>query len=428
MVSNQIGHITNIAVLLIGFIIITIVAIPWANAAETPYLIYTYENDIGNTITDDSRNGHNGMGTKIIKSQVGDSYQYYFDGSTSYIDAMFSPSTSDGDLTIIAWVNASNASMGTEEIAGSYYFKNISNTRGFALALYKDKVYAFIGDSAMHRQELRCPFPSNVMTQVAMTHSNSTGEFNLYINGKLVNTTKINGYNGRSNTNFTIGRYGLSDSYPFQGHIGYVEYSKMVYTAQDIRNNYNQYKSDYIGKQGNTHTGGVAFSFDDQYLKNWTSSEVKDIFNTHDFKGTFYINYPSKITAEDKTLLLQLYNDGHEIGGHGENHEDALVYIAANGETAYINNEISPMMHNVYDLGIPMPKDFSYPHSSRNIATDTLLLNDQFTTVRTDASYVGPIQLYQWDNSRVFYALDVDTNLVNNYSALKQLCYLFLCS
>lgn len=106
-------------------------------------------------------------------------------------------------------------------------------------------------------------------------------------------------------------------------------------------------------------TGAVTFRFDDGWLSAYNNALPK--LNEAGFKGVFYIvsqrfledGYSGFINHEQ---LLEIYDQGHEIGAHTRTHPHLTDLSAVEQE-----NEIRGSREDLLALGIPEVNSFSYP-------------------------------------------------------------------
>ncbi len=64
----------------------------------------------------------------------------------------------------------------------------------------------------------------------------------------------------------------------------------------------------------NCHAGAASVSMDDSY------PSCREILNNNGFKGTYYLSRTSYFTQSTWALWNDMYKEGHEIGGHTQNH------------------------------------------------------------------------------------------------------------
>lgn len=172
-------------------------------------------------------------------------------------------------------------------------------------------------------------------------------------------------------------------------------------------------KSARLAKQA-----GVALSFDDRFIEEWY--RLRPLFKKYNARATFYITQFDSLTTQEKLLLKELAEDGHEIACHGAIHTNAIQFVEARGEADYINNEVKPALQAMAKEGYK-PSSFAYPGGARNKETDQILLR-HFTTLRDvtkiERKIMGiplrrPMALmiesfYQYEQDPLFYALSID--------------------
>jgi peptidoglycan-N-acetylglucosamine deacetylase len=117
--------------------------------------------------------------------------------------------------------------------------------------------------------------------------------------------------------------------------------------------------------------GGIAISFDDRFIKEWTA--LRPIFQKYNAKFTFYITQPDSLTQQEVQLLHELRKDGHEIGCHGAMHVRSMNYIWENSLQQYMENEIFKALRTMKKHGF-VPKTFAHPGGSQTWYSDRELL------------------------------------------------------
>lgn len=165
---------------------------------------------------------------------------------------------------------------------------------------------------------------------------------------------------------------------------------------------------------------GIALSFDDHFLREWV--ELIPLFRQYNAKVTFFINCPDSLSAEDRTFLKQLQNEGHEIGYHGTIHGVSTQMIQDLGVAGYLNTEIRPGLSYLNKAGF-YPTSYAHPGGNHNARVDSVLLASGFQILRdvalAERSYKGfrlyhlppkylPQIYYDFDRERVVDALLID--------------------
>lgn len=151
---------------------------------------------------------------------------------------------------------------------------------------------------------------------------------------------------------------------------------------------------------------GVILSFDDDYVDEWYT--VNSILEPYNWKATFFVSKFNQLSSDKILKLKELKNYGHEIGGHGLNHLNAVSFISANGTDAYLNQEINPMINAMNENNLSL-NSFAYPFGSRNTTTDAILLN-KFQILRGTTYGVSAPELKNcyYNNSNIVYGLGLD--------------------
>jgi peptidoglycan/xylan/chitin deacetylase (PgdA/CDA1 family) len=151
---------------------------------------------------------------------------------------------------------------------------------------------------------------------------------------------------------------------------------------------------------------GLILTFDDDYVDTWYNAEKE--LRPYNWKATFFICKYSAFTKDQKEKLHYLQKMGHDIAGHGYNHENAVKYVAQHGLDAYVKNEILPLKEAMQKDGFDI-KSFAYPDGARNSALDKRLLN-YFDFIRgtTYGELYPKSQYCYYEDNRVIYGLGID--------------------
>lgn len=158
----------------------------------------------------------------------------------------------------------------------------------------------------------------------------------------------------------------------------------------------------------NNYAPGVVISFDDDYVDNWV--EVHNLLKAYDWKATFFVTRFNQLSNDKIDKIKDLKNYGHEIGGHGLNHLNATTFIANNGVTEYLNQEIYPMINLMDNNSLPTTS-FAYPNGARNTSIDNILFND-FEILRgtTYGNSNPPTQNCYYNGNRIVFGLGIDNS------------------
>ena len=82
-------------------------------------------------------------------------------------------------------------------------------------------------------------------------------------------------------------------------------------------------------KPKNLPPAGIALSFDDRYIEEWT--RLRPLLKKYNAHVTFYVTQFDSLTPKEVALLHQLQRDGHEIGAHGAAHIRVLDWMRGGG-------------------------------------------------------------------------------------------------
>lgn len=115
----------------------------------------------------------------------------------------------------------------------------------------------------------------------------------------------------------------------------------------------------------------IAIAFDDSNVESWASMQpMLEMYGAH---VTFFVSRYDTFTPENKALLHQLADAGHDIEVHTVNHLNAVDYAAAHGVAAYIDDEVLPSIAALAADGYA-PTSFSFPFGASNDALDAAVL------------------------------------------------------
>lgn len=151
---------------------------------------------------------------------------------------------------------------------------------------------------------------------------------------------------------------------------------------------------------------GIVLTFDDDYVDTWYNAEKE--LRPYNWKATFFVCKYSAFTAEQKEKLHYLQDKGHDIAGHGYNHENAVKYVAKYGLDTYIKNEIIPLKEIMSKDGFNI-KSFAYPDGARDSKIDKRVLK-YFDFIRgtTYGELIPAGQYCYYEDKRVIYGLGID--------------------
>jgi len=110
----------------------------------------------------------------------------------------------------------------------------------------------------------------------------------------------------------------------------------------------------------------VTFSFDDGTPDHYEMSQILDSYG---MKGTFHIN-SGRIDANtrlSKTSIQDMFNRGHEIGGHTINHANLRE-----SSTSKRRTEVCDDFDNLENIGMEV-SSFAYPYSATFSGSEDLL-------------------------------------------------------
>jgi peptidoglycan/xylan/chitin deacetylase (PgdA/CDA1 family) len=119
----------------------------------------------------------------------------------------------------------------------------------------------------------------------------------------------------------------------------------------------------------------VTFSFDDGTLDH---NEMSKIMDSYGMKGTFHINSGriDSSTRLSKNSIQDMYNRGHEIGGHTVNHANLRQ-----SSTSKRRKEVCDDFNTLENIGTDV-SSFAYPYSSTFSGSENLLKSCGYTNGR----------------------------------------------
>jgi peptidoglycan/xylan/chitin deacetylase (PgdA/CDA1 family) len=162
-------------------------------------------------------------------------------------------------------------------------------------------------------------------------------------------------------------------------------------------------------KEDEKRTGGVIFTFDDNYIDSWVTH--RDLFIKYNIKATFFISKPYLLDSVKVADLKLLNSDGHEIGSHGMYHLDATEYTELIDH--YIDYEVLPALNLLNSYGFQI-KSFAYPYGQSSDGIDSAM-SDHFSFLRkatlnyNDTTIDKYNEIYASANSHnIIYSMGID--------------------
>jgi hypothetical protein len=140
---------------------------------------------------------------------------------------------------------------------------------------------------------------------------------------------------------------------------------------------------------------GVCLSFDDRMISEWHGMRM--LLKKYDARVTFFVTKFDSLSANEKSLLVELEDDCHEIGSHGALHVLAESYIKSFGYRQYLEQEVDASLRVMREEGFD-PTAFAYPYGSKFWFTDQLILQ-RFKIVRGVAAVNPQIELSKMDDA-----------------------------
>lgn len=125
---------------------------------------------------------------------------------------------------------------------------------------------------------------------------------------------------------------------------------------------------------------GIALSFDDRYVKEWT--QLRPLLQKYNAKVTFYVTQFDSLSPQEIAQLRDLEKDGHEIAAHGAAHVRVLDFWRGSGSLDdFFKYEIEAELHSMRKAGFN-PVTFAHVGGQQTWWTDRRLLRDYFTLLR----------------------------------------------
>jgi len=179
-------------------------------------------------------------------------------------------------------------------------------------------------------------------------------------------------------------------------------------------------KTDITTSDGNTR-GGVALTFDDNYIDNWYPN--LDLFDSLGVKATFYISNYNKLSDAQKTKLKAIRVHGHEIAFHSTNHVDFLKCVDSTSVDRLVKEEIIHGLRLMNNNGF-YPTTFAYPYGRHNDRLDKLLLK-YFKSVRAlNGTKNLSRSLAPLKDNKLLFGLGIDESSNRSLNKIEGLLYL----
>lgn len=150
--------------------------------------------------------------------------------------------------------------------------------------------------------------------------------------------------------------------------------------------------------------GGIIFSFDDNYIKEWY--DFKEVFKKYDIKATLFIAHPHLLDTEDYKKLKLLEKEGHEIACHGYHHLNSMDYI--DSFDVYVEKEIKPSLAFLQEHGFQV-YSFAYPFGKSTDYMDSILLT-YFSFLRKATYNINDTSIDAYD---CIYVSDYKSSISN---------------
>ena len=118
--------------------------------------------------------------------------------------------------------------------------------------------------------------------------------------------------------------------------------------------------------------GAVVITFDDHYVDKWLMADT--VLHKYNWRATFNLTLFNNLSEEKIQGLQYLESRGHEIAGHGLNHENAIEYVKAHGLDSYLKNEVDSLT-TLMNKKFNTVKSFAFPNGSTNEEINTAMFS-----------------------------------------------------
>jgi hypothetical protein len=115
---------------------------------------------------------------------------------------------------------------------------------------------------------------------------------------------------------------------------------------------------------------GLALSFDDTAVAAWY--DLRSLFDRHGARVTFFISRYGELYDNERAMVKQLSEDGHDIEAHTVKHLNGPRYVEEHGMTRYVFDEVLPSIEVLRADGYEVTA-FAYPFGARTEETDDAL-------------------------------------------------------
>ena len=116
---------------------------------------------------------------------------------------------------------------------------------------------------------------------------------------------------------------------------------------------------------------GVCLSFDDDDYPYWVN--LRPLLAKYHARVTFFITYYPTATSDDKNVLRELADDGHDIQAHTITHPNGIDYVNEHGLQAFIDDEVEPSFEVLRADGYS-PNAYAHPYGATTPEIERALL------------------------------------------------------
>lgn len=118
--------------------------------------------------------------------------------------------------------------------------------------------------------------------------------------------------------------------------------------------------------------GGIALTFDDQYVDDWYSQ--LPLLDSMGAKATFYVSNYSSLTKEQKKKLKILEQHGNEIAFHSTHHLHMVRELKKKSLRQLMKEEVLDGLDSMHKDGF-YPKNFAFPFGEHNDMLDAAMIS-----------------------------------------------------
>ncbi len=138
---------------------------------------------------------------------------------------------------------------------------------------------------------------------------------------------------------------------------------------------------------GCTPEGRLVLTFDDDFVDQWHAH--RDLLAERGVSAAYMVTRWDQLDDEAVGQLIELQQEGHEIGCHGLTHANPEDYAEASSVEAYVQDEVLPALELMEADGVE-PTSYSYPWGGRSSELDDAL--EQHFAVLRDSGRITQVE------------------------------------